>query len=171
MRDLINQARAAADSRAYYLSLFAALTLPDICGAMSSADGRAERSRYIAWFDKYVAPRYTVGPERTPSFSGSDCYYYRCALLHQGSSQHPKSSYTRVLFVELGATSNVFHNNVLNDALNIDVRQFCHDVLNGAEQWLREAEHTAEFKQNYPRFMQRYPNGLPPYIVGVPVIA
>lgn len=138
---------------------------------MSSPDGRAESKRYIAWFDKYVAPRYTVGPERKPAFSGADCYYYRCALLHQGSSQHPKSSYSRVLFVEPGTTSNVFHCNVLNDALNIDVRLFCHDVLNGAEQWLREAEHTAEYKQNYSRFMQRYPNGLPPYIVGVPVIA
>lgn len=153
------------------MSLFAVLTLPDICAAMSSTDGRAEGKRYIAWFDKYVAPRYTVGPDHRPSFSGADCYYYRCSLLHQGSPQHSKSSYSRIIFVEPGTTSNVFHNNVINDVLNIDVRLFCHDVLDGAERWLSEAENTPEYKINYGRFIQRYPNGLPPYIVGVPVIA
>ena len=171
MRTLIQQAKLASESRAYYLSLFAALALPDICGAMSSADGQANRSRYIAWFDQYVAPKYTVGPARTPSLSGADCYYYRCSVLHQGSSQHPRSAYSRILFVEPGATTNVFHNNVLNDALNIDVGLFCRDVCEGAERWLADAEQTAEYQANYARSMQRHENGLPPYIVGVPVIA
>lgn len=170
MRDLITQVRLAADSRAYYLSLFAALTLPDICAAAESLDGQATGNRYIAWFDRYVAPKYTVGPDHSPSLSGADCYYYRCSLLHQGSSQHPKSKFSRILFVEPGVTSNVFHNNILNDALNIDVRLFCNDILDGAEQWLTQAEKTPEYQQNYPRFLQRYSNGLPPYIVGIPVI-
>ena len=171
MRTLIAQARKAADSRAYYLSLFATLALPDICAAMSSLDGETNRGRYIAWFDEYVAPRYTIGPERTQSLTGADCYYYRCSILHQGSSQHPKSSYSRILFVEPGATTNVFHNNVLNDALNLDVRMFCHDVCDGADRWLTAAENTDEYRANYGRFLQRYPEGLPPYIVGMPVIA
>lgn len=171
MRTLIEQVRQAADSRAYYLSLFASLTLPDICAAMSASDGQTNRSRYIAWFDQYVAPMYTVGPARIPSFGGADCYYYRCSMLHQGSSQHPRSSYSRILFVEPGSTTNVFHNNLLNDALNLDVGIFCRDVCNGADQWLAEVEQTPEYQTNYGRFMQRHPNGLPPYIVGVPVIA
>jgi hypothetical protein len=171
MRTLITQTREAADSRAYYLSLFAALALPDICAAMSSPDGQTNGSRYIAWFDEFVAPNYTVGPDRRPSLTGTDCYYYRCSILHQGSSQHSKSSFSRILFVEPGATSNVFHNNVINDALNLDVRLFCHDVCDGADAWLIAAEQTAEYKVNYGRFLQRYADGLPPYIVGVPVIA
>lgn len=171
MRSLIEQARQAADSRAYFLSLFAALTLPDICAAMSSSDGRTNGKRYAAWFDEFVADRYTVGPDRTPSLSGEDCYYYRCSVLHQGSSQNAKSTYSRILFVEPGATTNVLHNNVMNDALNLDVRIFCHDMLDGVERWLEIAEQTPEYKANYGRFMQRYPDGLPPYIGGVPVIA
>jgi hypothetical protein len=124
MRTLIQQARQAADSRAYFLSLFAALTLPDICAAMSSSDGRTNGERYAAWFDEFVAHRYTAGPDRTPSLSGKDCYYYRCSVLHQGNSQNPKSSYSRILFVEPGATTSVAHNNVLDDALNLDVQIF-----------------------------------------------
>lgn len=171
MRTLITQAREAADSRSYYLSLFATLALPDICAAMSSSDGQTNRTRYIAWFDENVAPKYTAGPNRAPSLTGADCYYYLCSILHQGSSQHPQSSYSRILFVEPGVTKNVFHNNVMNDALNLDVRLFCHDVCDGAEKWLFAAEQTPEYQANYGRFMQRHPNGLPPYIVGVPVIA
>lgn len=79
--------------------------------------------------------------------------------------------YSRVLFVEPGATTNVFHNNILNDALNIDLRCFVSDLLTGALEWLRQAEGSANYQRNYARFMQRYPNGLAPYIVGVPVIA
>ena len=65
----------------------------------------------------------------------------------------------------------MFHNNVINDALNLDVRIFCHDVCDGAELWLASAEQTPEYQANYGRSMQRHADGLPPYIVGVPVIA
>lgn len=76
-----------------------------------------------------------------------------------------------MLFVEPGATTNVFHNNILNDALNIDVRLFVRDLLAGAFAWLQQVEGSANYQRNYTLFMQRYPNGLAPYIVGVPVIA
>lgn len=169
MFDLLNQVERAVQAKAYYLALFASLTIPDICGAMETDDGAAKKSRYIKWFDKYVAPAYTISGK--PTFCGTTCYKYRCAMLHQGRAQHEELGFSRILFVEPGATNNVFHNNILNDALNIDVSIFCRDVVDGAKSWLKEAEMTANFQKNYPHFMQRYPNGLAPYIVGVPVIA
>lgn len=78
--------------------------------------------------------------------------------------------YGRILFVEPGATSNIFHNNVLNDALNIDAAIFCKDVLAGAAAWLQIMQNSDNYRKNFPLFMQRYPAGLPPYIVGIPVI-
>lgn len=168
MEDLLKQIEAAVKANAYYLALYVALTLPDICAAMEATDGIATKDRYIAWFDRFVAPRYSIGS--TPSLTGETCYYYRCSLLHQGRSQHPKMSYSRILFLEPGASTNVFHNNVVGDALNIDVRIFCQDIVAGVRSWLPAASATENFRNNYPRFMQRYPNGLPPYIVGAPVI-
>lgn len=79
--------------------------------------------------------------------------------------------YSRVLFVEPSATTNVFHNNILNDALNIDIRLFVRDLIAGVLEWLQHAEGSANYQRNYALFMQRYPNGLAPHIVGVPVIA
>jgi hypothetical protein len=168
MRILLKHLRASTVANLYYLSLYAALAIPDICGAIDSSDGKASGAKYKAWFDKYVAPKY-----RTPSgqlFTGEDCYYFRCSALHQGSSIHPKSTYSRILFVEPGAISSTFHNNILNDALNIDVGFFCNDIVDGAERWLTEVESTTRYQTNYSKFMRRYPNGLPPYIGGVSVI-
>ena len=164
MQDLLNQIKKGLEVNLYYISLFAALSIPDICGAIDSRDGEANPERYKNWFDKYVAPKYGG------FLSGDDCYKFRCSLLHQGSSQHPKSSYSRILFVEPTATTNIFHNNIMNDALNIDVRIFCNDIIEGAKEWLQKVENTSLYKTNYNKFMRRHPAGLKPYIVGVPVI-
>jgi hypothetical protein len=169
MRDLLQQVEHAAAANLYYVALLTGLSLPDICGAMESNDGEANRQKYIAWFDRWVAPKYLV--RGAPSLTGEACWYYRCSTLHQGRAAHPKLGYSRVLFVEPGATTNVFHNNILNDALNIDLRLFVRDLVAAGLRWLQQAEGSANYQRNYPLFMQRYPNGLAPYIVGVPVIA
>ncbi|KKT35303.1 MAG: hypothetical protein UW24_C0011G0006 [Parcubacteria group bacterium GW2011_GWA2_44_12] len=165
MKDFLTQIEKGLDANLYLLSLFSALAIPDICGAMSSENGEASAEKYKTWFDKYVATEYNN------FLNGNDCYYFRCSLLHQGSTQHNESNYKRVLFVEPSATTNVFHNNRINGALNIDVRIFCKDLIDGAKKWLEENENTDLYKQNFDKFMRRYPNGLPPYIVGVPVIS
>lgn len=165
MRDFLAQIKKGLDENLYFLSLFSALAIPDLCGAMGSNNGKASAKKYKTWFNKYVAPKYNT------FLSGDDCYYFRCSLLHQGSSQHNRSNYKRVLFVEPSTTTNIFHNNVMKNALNIDVKIFCKDLISGAEKWLKENENTDLYKKNCDKFMRRYPNGLPPYIVGVPVIS
>jgi hypothetical protein len=168
MRDLLSQIQLAINGHAYYLALYATLTVPDICGAMESDNGHATKDKYIAWFNQHVAPNYFACGQAT--LTGEVCYFYRCALLHQGRAQHPNLRFSRILFVEPGASSNVFHNNVMNDALNIDVSIFCTDIVQGAQRWLDSAEASSNYQKNFPLFMQRYPNGLAPYIVGLPVI-
>jgi hypothetical protein len=165
MEHFLLQIRKALKEDLYFPILFAVLAIPDLCGAVDSQNGEASKEKYVTWFDKYIAPKYNG------FLSGEDCYYFRCSLLHQGSSQHRNSSYERVLFVEPSATHAVFHNNILGDALNIDVGLFCEDMIQGVEKWLRENEENELHKQNYSKFMRRYPDGLSPYIVGVPVIS
>ena len=165
MRDFISQIQEALQNpNLYYIALFSSLSLPDICGAIGSDNGEASRDKYIDWYDRYVA-------HKCPFFTGEDCYLFRCSLLHQGSTQHPRSSYKRVLFVEPSSTTNVFHCNILNDALNLDVRIFCQHMVEGVENWLQEYETTELYQTNYNRFIRRYPNGLAPYIIGIPIIS
>jgi hypothetical protein len=164
MRDLLAQVRAASAGGLYYAALFPALSLPDMCGALEAADGRANGQRYAAWFDRWVAHSYGG------FLTGEDCYHFRCSLLHQGTTQHPSARYSRLLFLEPGGHGIVMHNNILNDALNIDVQIFCEDMVAGVEQWLPAAQQLPHFAANVQRFVTRYPGGLKPYIVGMPVI-
>lgn len=103
MRNLLEQIEKALDLKLYYLALYTTLTIPDICGAMSTDKEKKVKKRYVEWFNKYVSHKY--GPE----FTAEDCYYYRCSILHQGSSEHEKSQYSRILFIEPGATKSSFH--------------------------------------------------------------
>lgn len=164
MRDLLFQIKKGLFSNLYYLSLLAGLVIPDICGAVDSEDGQASQGGYVKWFDKYVAPYYQG------LLSGEDCYYLRCSLLHQGTAFPPSARFTRILFVEPTAIDSVPHCDVIEGALNIDIRRFCQDIIHGVEKWLEEKENTELYKTNMAKFIRRYPEGLPPYITGVPVI-
>lgn len=164
MDDLLDQIDLGIQNNLYYLSLLAALALPDICGALESANGQADRNKYIKWFDKHI------GVPKRYFLNGADCYYFRCAMLHQGSTMHKNSSFKRILFVEPGINTNTFHNNILNDALNIDVKIFCTDLTNEARAWLITILSNANFIKNYKNFIKRHPNGFPPYINGICVI-
>jgi hypothetical protein len=164
MRDYFMQTHAAAHAGLQLVGLGAALAIPDMCAAMESADGRTEGARYKQWFDHHVAPRYAG------FLTGEDCYMLRCSMLHQGTTQHPKGNFARFLFTEAGG-GVVMHNNVMNDALNLDVVRFVDDIVGAAVAWIATAEQTQVYKDNFPRFIQRYPQGLPPFIVGAPVIS
>ena len=170
MNEFLNQLDKVAENGFSYVSLFTALTIPDICAALESADGQATGPRYKAWFDRWVSPKYTVGPDRRPSLSGETCYAYRCGLLHQGRSMHKKLGYSRIMFVER-QNGNVFHNNVINDALNIDIPLFVESITSSAREWLETMENDENFNKNFPHFMKRHSGGLAPYIVGVDVIS
>jgi hypothetical protein len=183
LRSLLNQLEKSLEANLYYVSLMTALTIPDIAAALESDDGLAKGSRYVAWYEKWVRPRFSELvmaslPEDVRQhmqnlenpLTGEACYLFRCALLHQGTTQHPKAKYSRIIFIEPGATTNVIHYGQMNDVLMIDLPSFCREVIAGTSLWFAEAEKTDSFRKNYDRFVRRYEGGLKPYIVGVPVI-
>ena len=85
--------------------------------------------------------------------------------------QHGKTSFSRIIFVEPGQTGNVFHNNVVNGALNIDVRIFALDIVQAAEIWLSQMASNSNFQANQKLLVTRHSSGLPPFLIGFPVIA
>jgi len=170
--EFFTQVGIAANNGLYFLALAGALTIPDICGALESDNGWATGAKYAAWFDKHVASLHTPGwRSGEPILSGETCYQFRCSFLHQGTTHHLASNYSRIMFVECGATSNIFHMNVLNGALNIDVRLFCLEMVTAAQAWRGGVVGTELYETNLTKFVARYPQGLAPYyFAGVPVI-
>ena len=90
-------------------------------------------------------------------------------MLHQGTAQHPRGNFERSLFTERTTTRVLFHNNIIDNALDLDVVHFVDDMVDSALAWLATAESTATYQQNFPQFVQRYPEGFAP-IIGIPVI-
>ncbi|MEK6759104.1 MAG: hypothetical protein AABY51_04975 [Deltaproteobacteria bacterium] len=166
MEEFLNQIEDSYKIGHFYLALFCCLTLPDICGAISSDDGIATGQKYKNWFNTYVAPNYGG------NFNGSNCYAFRCAALHQGRSDHRDLGYARIVFLVPTATNeSLMHNNVLNDSLNLDVVAFCHDIVGAVRTWMRCEASKPVFQRNMATFLKRHEGGLEPYIVGTDVLS
>lgn len=165
MELLLNEIEKALDVGLYFIALQASLTLPDICGALQSDDGKADKQKYINWYDTYAKEHGNC------SISGDDCYYFRCSYVHQNSTQHPKSSYSRILFLAPIDKSIILHNNIMFGALNIDVNIFCRNIIKSVRNWQKTVETNENYRRNYSNLIKLYPNGLSPYIVGIPVIS
>jgi hypothetical protein len=165
MEEFMGQIEVALDNGQFYLALFCCLTLPDICGAISSNDGLSSATKYKAWFDRYVSPKYDG------NLNGSNCYAFRCAALHQGRSTNRNIRYKRILFVDPASAEIKMHNNVLDDVLNIDTHDFCKDIIEGVRHWIKDYAGNKAFITNYPTFLSRYKGGFPPYISGVDVFS
>lgn len=165
MHDLLEQIEKALEYNLYYLALQSTLALPDICGALESENGQANRTKYINWYNTYAKE------DSINAISGDDCYKFRCSAIHQGSTEHGNSSYDRIIFIEPSINGISFHNNTMDNVLNIDLKIFCNNMLSAVREWLKTVEQNPNFNKNYTHFMKRYPNGFSPYIVGIPVIS
>ncbi len=164
MKDLIRETQLASSAGLHFIALAGALAIPDICGALLADDGTASGARYGKWFDRWVAPRYRG------TLVGADVYPFRCSMLHQARVATTRGRYRRILFVDSVRSPISLHNNVMNDALNLDVRQFCADVCECAEAWLQAEESDPVVASNLEASIRVHPAGLLPFISGIPVI-
>lgn len=160
--DYLNEIVVAEQHGLWMLALTGALALPDICGAIESANGRATGNKYRGWFTRHISPKY-------PRIDPEDCWQLRCSLLHQGRSS--AVSYQRLIFVAPGPIT--FHNNILDDALNLDMRTFCTDVISAVRSWQGQMQSTANpsYQGNIGQVMRWHRGGLSPYVVGVDVLS
>ena len=165
MEELINEIQAALDNNLYYLALYVTLTIPDICAAISSGDGKTSKKQYMAWYEKYAQKHCSK------MLDAESCYYFRCSSLHQGSTQNEKSKFERILFLKPDETRMFSHDNFILGALNIDLKTFCQGMLIAIKEWMKKSENDSIFIKNIETFMKVYPNGIPPYIIGTPVIS
>lgn len=90
MRDVLNQMKAANGAGLYYVALFSALAIPDICGALESQDGTANGQRYRAWFDRWVSPKYSFFGGT--SLTGDVCYTIAARLYIRDVPAIPRCS-------------------------------------------------------------------------------
>jgi hypothetical protein len=162
MDELITDIRKALEADLLTLALVGALTLPDVCAALESPDGRTSGELYARWVDKNL--------RGYRALRGEDMWALRCGVLHQQRSA--AGSWERVVFTApVGRGKNfLFHKNVLDDALNLDLGSFCEDVIAAAQHWFDAHRSDPAVAENLPSMMQWHPDGMPPYFEGIPVL-
>lgn len=156
----MREIEAAVEGRAWMLALAGTLALPDMCAAMESDNGKTTGARYKAWVETWLGGTYET-------LDSDELWQLRCSMLHQGRSK--TRTYERVVFVA-PFNGNVFHNNVINDALNLDLPTFCADVIAAVHSWRETMASNPNYVRNSSALMRWHPDGLPPYIVGAPVL-
>jgi hypothetical protein len=146
----------------HYSAIAMSLTIPDLCAALESSDGRTSSERYKRWYNEHFAPAYA-------SLTADDCYSLRCGVVHQGRMGLPAGQqFARVIFV-VGAPG--VHQNIINDSLQLSAETFCADMVAAARRWFANGQGTECIVKNLPRLVHLHPTGLLPYIRGYPVIA
>lgn len=164
MESILQDIEKALDYGLYYIALQSTLALPDICAALESPTGDTSGSQYIDWYDRNVSSKYHI------VLTGKDCWRFRCSYLHRGSTQDERSSYKRIIFV-VPNPKLIMHNNIINDALNIDINIFCRIIIDAVRNWQITKANDKNYIRNYPNLIRVYPNGLPPYVGGFPIIS
>lgn len=164
LEGLLTEVEAALSASLYYMAVVLALMIPDICGALASADGVSSGLKYKNWYNANLASQY-------PSLSAHDCYKLRCGVVHQGRLGHPDMQYSRVLFTLPNAQNNHYHNNIVQGALNLDAACFCRDVTDAARRWYAAHHNDSSVRVNLPHLVRFRPEGISPYMVGMPLIA
>ncbi|MBT6050130.1 MAG: hypothetical protein HOG49_25320 [Candidatus Scalindua sp.] len=177
MKSLLDQVKKGLDAGLYQLALFVALCVPDICGAVESEDGKASGEKYKAWIKQNLTEKW---PDKyKDQFTPEKIYQFCCALLHQGKTKHENSTYLRILFLEpkglkqKNITLNTHCCEVGTEtksmSLLIDIEQFCNDIIEATQAWIKRNETNQNFKKNYKNLIIRYPEGIEP-VLGSPVI-
>jgi len=95
------------------------------------------------WFDKYVGDQYKarIGPKMSEHIflTGNDCYALRCAYLHEGitdiTQQKARDVLDEFIFI-VPPKGTVVHCNLIDKKLQLQVENFCNDIINGLIHWL-----------------------------------
>jgi len=164
MDTILSEIDRAIDAKLYFAALALCLTLPDMCAALESSNGKSSGTKYKNWYSENLQNNY---PDITPA----DIWSLRCGVSHQGRFGNPQMQYAKVLFTIPNTQGNVFHNNILNDALNLDAVIFCRDVMSAVRGWFAEKKDDENVMANLPHLVEFRPNGLAPYFCGVPLIS
>jgi hypothetical protein len=168
LETMLQDIERALNASLHYLALVMALTMPGICAALEEPSGSTsgrDSKAYMDWYSTNIGTLY-------PNLTGVDCYSLRCGVVHQGRFGDPnKMQYGRVLFTVPNVSRNVFHNNILNDALNLDTEIFCRDMMNSVRNWYCNRPSNSVVHRNIDMMVRLRPEGLAPYMVGIPLIA
>jgi hypothetical protein len=149
----LQQIQSCANQKLYYVAIMTSLAVPDIGGAIDSNDGKANKKKYINWFDGYAAPKFIPSGR---NLTGEECYYLRCSMVHQGRVQPTKlKRYSDIILCEFPQSDAPINPLFLTtkNVLLIEPKTFINNIVNAAYDWLEEKYDDEHFKVNTEKLL------------------
>ena len=150
MRRFTNSIRKSITEENWFSALFLSLALPDICGSLENPEANVG-DRYRDWFNRYLEPEYGE------MFSADDCYYFRCACLHQGLPIHARAANEGIHFIPPPPRGNIIHLNKLNNILQMQIDRFCIHMCEAVDRWSDDVHENEEIQTRIRQLIQIYP--------------
>ena len=163
MRTILNEIEGALNANLYYAAIALTLTLPDVCAALEHPTGKSNGNRFKTWWRQNLAENY-------PQITDVDMWMLRNGVVHQGRFGPEGMQYSRILFTIPNPQRNVYHRNIVNDALNLHAEIFCQDVMDAVRQWLIDKADDPTVLRNLPNLLTLRPEGMAP-LGNMPLIA
>lgn len=164
---MLSQIKKALDYKLYFVALQATLTIPAICAKLTIKKGNTHQPDYVKWYKENI--------KNKQKLTGDDCYFFRCAMLHEGRMQHKSMTHSRIIFLvpndKYFFGSNIFNNINGKNTINIDLVSFCNEIVDCALEWWEKNKNNEIVKKNYQKMVRYHAEGLATFIVGLPVIA
>jgi hypothetical protein len=159
----------AINAHLYYPALLVALTVPEICMALTlDKSSFVKEKHYVSFVDKYAT---------SPGLglNGVGCYRLRGGVVHRANmAGHPKFDATHVIFT-IPETGTGIHAVTLQmgekTAATFDLVLFCKAMVAAANRWYEDYQHDKMVAENMKNLIRYCPNGLAPFIVGAPIVA
>ena len=166
MELLLLQIESALKNHEYFVALMCTLALPDICGAIEKSNGKATKNRYISWYNTNMLDQRNL--------TATQCYDFRCRMLHQGISGYNQDSLEKkVIFIYPNnqiRIDNYRYSNKTKEAICIDLIDFCNTMISSVRHWEAKTKGSPNYIKNINRVITIHPNGIFPFIVGFPCI-
>ena len=164
----LRELRRVRDNRAYWSALHLLLTVPEICGALQSVEGRSSHAAYRAWAHHNLAVSF---------LSPSDWYHAHCQLLHHGrtpaATGHAGAAgarYDRFVYVDPESAPGQHGRIAMRRGhleIVLDVAELCDAMHDGLYRWFRSLVQGPS--RDASARVQRHLSTLPSPLAGTPV--
>ena len=167
LKNILNEMDACLEAGMYYPALLVALTLPEICTALTTTpDVQIKWHHYEAFVANYCDGLGIDGPS---------CYRLRGGVVHRGNAAgHQFIGLTNVVFTTPSSGSSVHGTKMFQpekSALVIDLAKFCSSMKAGVFSWYAANKDSDLVKKNIPELLSPRSNGIAPWVGGGGIIA
>ena len=163
LNELKESINKALDEKNFFLAMFLAVGIPDICSAMLKTNNKGNKARYIAWIEEFIQKRVlNLDDEQkkrdivhleTPLY-----YLIRNSIIHEASSNFIINKEEKCFKIKefiffaplydekipLWSSCDIFsvessdeENDIKNIEVQINVYRFCYLIICGMEQFIK----------------------------------